>query len=166
MIALPHGDLASYEAALTPTSAPFQQPTASSYVNLSLPKVAFTSPSFSLIQPLGDLGMVQAFEPTAADFSGMVPDAGIYISDVVQKATVTMAETYVQASAATAVVGSSSGAIAPPPPITINVNRPFLVSIVDGPTGRCSSSGTSSTRRTPGRRRASVQRADRLTRRG
>ena len=139
VIALPHGDLATYEAGLTAgTPSALAGPTAFANVQLSLPKVAFTSPTFSLAKPLQAMGMVQAFDANNANFKGMCPNPpdgeNLYVSDVLQKAMVAMQETGVEAAAATAVVIAGSGA-EPPPPVPMVVNRPFVMAIVDGPTG-------------------------------
>jgi serpin B len=138
VIALPHGDLASYEAALSAGSAALQSSGGSSVdVELSLPKVSFTSPTFSLAKALQAMGMVDAFDSGTADFSGLCPNppdgARLYVSDVLQKAMLGMQETGVEAAAATAVLVNAGAA--PGQPIVMNVNRPFLVSIVDAPTG-------------------------------
>jgi serpin B len=135
VIALPHGDLATYEAGLTTGSAALATPPSSAPVNLSLPKVTFTSPSFSLVSVLKAMGMVQAFEPGIANFSGMCGDS-LYISEVVQKATIAMQETGVEAAAATGVVFQGLSASAPgPTPTPMLVNRPYLIAVVDDPTG-------------------------------
>ncbi len=141
VIALPHGDLASYEASLTPTSAALSVPSASELVQLSLPKVSFTSPSLSFAKPLQTLGMNDAFSGTA-DFSGLTANPadarGLHIDDVLQKAMVAMQETGVEAAAATAVLisGAAIGTGGPPPPpIPMVVDRPYLLSIVDPQTG-------------------------------
>jgi serpin B len=109
-------------------------------VSLSLPKVSFTSPSFSLATPLQAMGMTDAFNPTAANFTGMCPvtpdGLTLYISDVLQKAEIGMAETGVEAAAATAVIVDGDAVSSPiPTPVPVVVNRPYLVSIVDAPTG-------------------------------
>jgi serpin B len=139
VLALPHGDLATYEADLTATSPDvFASPTSSTSVALSLPKVDFTSPTFSLAQPLQAMGMVQAFEPASANLKGMcatTPDGdNIFVSDVLQKATLVMQEGGVEAAAATAVIVSGSSSV-PPPPVPLVLDRPFVMAIVDGPTG-------------------------------
>ena len=142
LIALPHADvgLATYEANLTAGSAALVQPATQSYVRLSLPKATFTSPTFSLKIALQAMGMSQAFDKDLADFSGMcasLPDGGrLYISDVLQKAMVAMQETGVEAAAATAVIMNRTAAtIQLPTPTPMVVNRPYLVAIVDVPTG-------------------------------
>lgn len=141
VIALPHGDLASYEASLTAGSSALTQPGSVALVGLSLPKLSFTSPSLSLMSALQAMGMAQAFDRDSADFTGLcsqTPDHDrLYIHDALQKAMLGMQETGVEAAAATAVVvdGQAECACPPPPPIPMVVDRPFLVSIVDVPTG-------------------------------
>jgi len=139
VIALPHGDLATYEAGLTAASPnALGQPASSVSVSLALPKAAFTSPTFSLAKPLQAMGMVQAFDPQAANFTGMcspTPDGdNLYVGDVLQKAMVAMQETGVEAAAATAVLVAGSS-VAGPTPIPMVVNRPYVLAIVDVPTG-------------------------------
>ncbi len=67
VVALPHGDLPTYEASLTSGAASMHPPTGSADVALALPKYDFTSTSFSLATALQAMGMVQAFEPATAD---------------------------------------------------------------------------------------------------
>jgi len=79
------------------------------------------------------MGMSQAFDPDSADFSGMCAHP-LYISDVVQKTMIAMQETGVEAAAATAVMmQASSGEVLPT--ASVIVNRPYLIAIVDVPTG-------------------------------
>ena len=105
---------------------------------LSLPKVGFTSASFSLASALRAMGMSDAFDANAADFSGLCahPRAGEYlhIADVLQKTMLGMAEKGVEAAAATGItlVATSASNAAP---VTMVVNRPFVLSIIDIPTG-------------------------------
>jgi serpin B len=139
VIALPHGDLATYEAGLTAASPnALATPASSTNVQLSLPKAAFTSPTFSLAKPLQAMGMVQAFDFASADFKGMCaspPDGGnLYVSDVLQKTMLAMQENGVEAAAATAVI-VGFGSAEPQQPVPMVVNRPYVVAIVDGPTG-------------------------------
>jgi serpin B len=140
LIALPHGDLATYEAGLVAGSAALNLPTESASVTLSLPKATFTSPTFSLSSALTAMGMVEPFDQSTADFTGLYahlpPGDHLYIKDVLQKATLGMQETGVEAAAATAVVIELTGSVAQTPmPVTLVVNRPYVVSIVDVPTG-------------------------------
>jgi serpin B len=142
VITLPHGDLATYEAGLTAGSSALAVPSGNTLVQLSLPKFSFTSPTFSLSTALKAMGMPNAFVQGTANFQGLTSDPadaqGIFISDVLQKTMIAVQETGVEAAAATAVIldGSSSASSSiPPPPVPMNVDRPFLISIVDQPTG-------------------------------
>jgi serpin B len=134
VIALPHPgvDLGTYEASLASGSAALAQPQSSSWVKLRVPKLTFTSDSVTLVPALKAMGMVRAFDPNQADFSGMCP-SGLFLFDVLQKATISMQESGVSAAAATAVLGGESAAL--PPGVSMVVNRPYLVAIVDVPTG-------------------------------
>jgi len=135
VITLPKGDLASYEAGLAADSPALAVPGSYTDVQLSLPKTSFTSASFSLKKALSDMGMAEAFTPSA-DFSGILPQGGLQIDDVIQKAMIAMEENGVEAAAATAVILGSTGAAGPgPTPVTMTVDRPYLISIVDATTG-------------------------------
>lgn len=135
VIALPHGDLATYEAGLT--SASLAPPSAWQQISLSLPKFAFTSPTFSLARSLSAMGMPEAFDEKRADFTGVGCPSSVrplFISDVLQKTMVAVQETGVEAAAATAVSMAQTSTI-PPTPIPMDVDRPFVMAIVDVPTG-------------------------------
>jgi serpin B len=135
VFALPKGDLATFTASLTKDS--FAGTSGVSDLILSVPKFSFTSSTFSLATPLQALGMTQAFDPVAADFKGIcakTPDGqNLYISDVLQKATLDVAEHGVEAAAATAVLISTGAAARADaaPPISVTLDHPFVVSIVD-----------------------------------
>jgi serpin B len=141
VIALPHGDLATYEAGLTASSAGIAMPTSSALVQLSLPKVSFTSQTFSLKTALEAMGMTDAFDGNNANFTGMCTspphNEHLRISDVLQKTMIAMQETGVEAAAATAVIMSAGAAPGEttPTPIPMIVNHPYVVSVVDVPTG-------------------------------
>jgi serpin B len=87
------------------------------------------------------MGMTDAFDGTAADFTGLVnPEPAmptccpprIAIADVLQEATFAVQESGVEAAAATAVILGSSYSSGCPPTVTpMNVNKPFLFSVVD-----------------------------------
>jgi serpin B len=83
------------------------------------------------------LGMESAFDPGAADFSGMADlDATgeeLYVDDVYHDATVTVDETGTEAAAATAAVIDFTSA--PPTEFEFVADRPFLFAIRDRPTG-------------------------------
>lgn len=106
-------------------------------VDLTMPKYSLEA-EFRLDDALGAMGMPEAFNPGAADFSGMaeIPTRrdNLYISAVVHKAFLEVDESGAEAAAATAVVISTRGA-RPASPTEIRVDRPFLVVIRDVPTG-------------------------------
>jgi len=144
LIALPHAgvSLASYEGSLRAGSAALVVPPTGALVNLALPKVTFTSPSVSLRDALRRLGMTDAFDPSRARFEGMCQATSpgacpLFVNDVVQKTMISIQETGVEAAAATAVIMQmESMRLRPkPPPIAMDVNRPYLVALVDQPTG-------------------------------
>jgi serpin B len=89
-----------------------------------------------LNQPLTALGMNQAFDPHAADFSGIASDR-LFLSDVLQKAFVEVKEEGTEAAAVTIVTSAVSAE--PPvsitPPFQMFVDRPFLFLIEDQTTG-------------------------------
>jgi serpin B len=85
--------------------------------------------------------MKLAFMYGAADFTGLCPPplgSDLFVKDVLQKAAVSMQESGLEAAAATAVIiGVDSGASfsEAAAPILVVVDRPYLVTIVDVPTG-------------------------------
>ena len=131
VVSLPHGDLAAYEAGLTATSGPIAPPRSSSQVALSLPKVMFTSASFSLANSLKAMGMTDAFDPGSADFSGMCTEPTLDVADVLQKAMI--AHPGERGRSRGGDGGFLDASVAPPPgaPIPMVVNRPYVISIVD-----------------------------------
>jgi serpin B len=100
-------------------------------VILSLPKFQYDS-SFGLKQALTSLGMKQAFTDTA-DFSGMTGTKGLFISDVVHKAFVSVDEAGTEAAAASAVIVGATAM--PANQVVLSINRPFIFFIRDIPTG-------------------------------
>ena len=144
IIALPHVGvpLSDYERSLRADSAALSVPLQSELVALALPKVTFTSPSFSLAGALQRMGMVHAFDPNRAQFEGMCQvqpgEVPLYIGDILQKTMIAIQENGIEAAAATAVVAIAGCAVLPreqPVPIPMIVNRPYLLAIVDQPTG-------------------------------
>jgi serpin B len=100
-------------------------------VHMGLPKFRFDY-AVSPVDALRALGMVDAFDSSLADFSGIDGARDLYISDILHKAFVAVDEKGTEAAAATAViVGTTS---MPGEPVTLTINRPFLVVIRDIPT--------------------------------
>ena len=97
-------------------------------LEVQLPKFDVTTGSFSLMQGLRALGMKLAFTPQA-DFSGITTDTALSISDVLQKAFISVDQSGTEAAAATAVGGLATSAAPTPTPFI--VDRPFLFFIRD-----------------------------------
>jgi serpin B len=106
-------------------------------LELTIPKWTFASRSVSLKQTLSALGMRAAFDPGAANFSGMadVTQTGenLFIGDVFHKAFVAVDEAGTEAAAATGVVAGATSAA--PPPTQMTIDRPFIFLIRDQATG-------------------------------
>jgi Serine protease inhibitor len=79
------------------------------------------------------MGMPLAFDPNAADFSGMTTEERLYISAVIHQANIDVDEKGTTAAAATAVVMRAGAA--PGSPVTLKVDRPFLFALRDVKTG-------------------------------
>jgi serpin B len=101
-------------------------------VDLSMPKFTYES-SFGLKQALTTLGMVKAFVPDAADFSGMDGREDLFIQDVLHKAFIAVDETGTEAAAASGVVVGTTSV--PIDIIRMEINRPFIFLIRDIGTG-------------------------------
>jgi len=101
-------------------------------VSLALPKFEFRFKS-SVADLLKALGMPTAFDPDAADFSGMSAEAALFISDVIHEAFIKVDEEGTEAAAATAVIMDLTAA--PGEIIPLAVDRPFLFSLYDRETG-------------------------------
>jgi serpin B len=102
-------------------------------VELFLPRFGIETKA-SLADALEALGMPIAFDPEAADFSGITEAEGLVIDDVIHQANIDVDEKGTEAAAATAVV-MRAGSAAPDAPVTVRVDRPFLFALRDVPTG-------------------------------
>ena len=101
------------------------------YITLTMPLFEFES-EFSLGDTLAKMGMADAFGG-GADFSGMTGSRGLWISEVVHKAFVSVDEEGTEAAAATVVAVPTSGPSKEP--IEVTVDRPFIFLIRDTGTG-------------------------------
>ena len=101
-------------------------------VRLALPKFEFRFKA-SVATLLKAMGMPTAFEPDAADFSGMTTEDRLYISDVIHEAFIKVDEEGTEAAAATAVIMDLTSA--PVEVIDLTIDRPFLFSLYDRETG-------------------------------
>jgi serpin B len=101
-------------------------------VTVMLPKFKFDA-GYLLNAQLGALGMPTAFDPAAADFSGMDGRRDLYIGVVIHKAWVQVDEEGTEAAAATGVgMRATSAQIEP---LVFNADHPFLFVIRDRESG-------------------------------
>lgn len=88
-----------------------------------LPKIELEWDS-DLIEPLREMGMINAFDPMAADFSRLTGGRDLYIQQALQKTFLKVDEEGTEAAAATAVgIGPTSA-----PPVA-SFDRPFILAI-------------------------------------
>ncbi|MDQ7788934.1 MAG: serpin family protein [Clostridia bacterium] len=100
---------------------------------LSLPRFSLEYEQ-ELTDVLTNLGMGIAFEPYAADFSGLyTPPPWAYISEVKHKAVVDVDEKGTEAAAVTS-IGIGLTSISVDQPFNMVVDRPFFFAIVDNQT--------------------------------
>jgi serpin B len=92
-----------------------------------------------LVAPFRQAGMQKAFDPNAANFSGMTGrsqgQGGVYLSAVMHRAVIDVAEENTEAAAATAVVVSPRAVAPPAAPEQFRVDHPFLFYLVDDSSG-------------------------------
>jgi len=86
----------------------------------------------SLVDVLTSLGMIDAFDAGAADFSGMTDAENLFLSEVLHKAFVNVNEEGTEAAAAT--VAFMGGGGPPDEDVEIRLDRPFIFVIYDRPT--------------------------------
>ena len=135
LVLLPDGDLSEFEQDFsTETLDEIAAEMQSREVVLSMPSFEFTS-SFGLSQTLKSMGMIDAFEPGQADFTGMTEARELYISAVIHKAFVKVDEEGTEAAAATAVVMALTSMPPQLQRVELVLDRPFLFLIRDRVTG-------------------------------
>ncbi|NIM14152.1 MAG: serpin family protein [Candidatus Aminicenantes bacterium] len=101
-------------------------------ITLRMPKFGYEA-KFDISKTLADMGMPDAFNSWAADFSGM--DGGfrnLYIGKVIHQAFISVDEAGTEAAAATAVVIKYTSI---QDPLEVIINRPFIYMIRDIKTG-------------------------------
>lgn len=103
-------------------------------VRLSLPKFS-AGWSGDLTGSLKAMGLTLSFDPDRADFSAMGAGPNgepLFLSEVIQKSAIDVAEEGTQAAAVTlAVMDEASAAPPPEEPLVLTLDRPFLYGIVD-----------------------------------
>ena len=97
--------------------------------------------SFSAKKSLKTLGLAEAFDRERADFRPIastlfgLPIEELWIEDAVQKAFIEVNEEGSEAAAATAIIGAGVATSAPPPPVEITIDRPFIFLLRHSETG-------------------------------
>jgi serpin B len=134
MVVVPNaGQFSQVESSLNATAlAALVAALTSQQVLLTLPRFKVETGT-SLVALLQALGMTSPFIPGVADFSGMDGTHNLFISDVIHKAFIDVAEKGTEAAAATAVL-MRDGAAAPMG-LLVDATRPFLYFLYDQPTG-------------------------------
>jgi len=109
-------------------------------VIVTMPKFTFES-TYEMSEDLKAMGMPTAFMPFNADFTGMYNQTktdgeNLYISAVIHKTFIEVAENGTEAAAATAVIMTSATAMPPTEiPKVFNANHPFIFIIQQKATG-------------------------------
>lgn len=112
-------------------------------VELTLPRFKAEYRADDLISTFKQAGLKLALDAQHADFSGItgqpIPPTKLYISQIVHRAVIEVAEESTEAAAATAIVlgapTASGGPPAPEQPEVFRVDHPFQFYIVDNVTG-------------------------------
>jgi len=104
-------------------------------VAVALPRFQFSA-QFAMKPTLREMGIVDAFVPDAADFSGISTAQKLFVQDVVHKAFVAVDEEGTEAAAATGVVFGVTAAPMPQEPVVFRADRPFLFVIRHNTTGQ------------------------------
>jgi len=125
------GTFDAFEAALTADTlqSVLAGTAAAASQGVSLPRF-MVGQHFSVRTALMALGMTDAFDTSAADFSGIDGDTDLFVQDVIHQANVAVDEQGTEAAAATAVIIGRKGVVQ-----TLRVDRPFLFLIRDDAAG-------------------------------
>jgi serpin B len=104
-------------------------------VALSLPKFAIVS-NFKLAPYLQKLGIHRAFSVKDAELSGISKETPLYVSEIIQRATIDLDEEGTVASAATATSLKGGAGAYREPTIDLKFDRPFAYFLRDEATGK------------------------------
>jgi serpin B len=129
-----HATLAHFEHGLSAhVLAGIVRRLAAQSVDLSMPKLDLSSQE-DLNGPLQKLGMTDAFGP-AADFRGVTTQRSLYISLVEHAAVLKIDEQGTVAAGATAVISPTTAVPVPRNPVSVILNRPYLLLLRDDASG-------------------------------
>lgn len=132
LVLLPKGNgLETVEKSLTAEQIKnWQDSLHKSEVTVFMPKFNLTT-SYDLTGTMNDLGIKSAFDPNAADLSG-ISDDPLYVGAAIHKAFVTVNEEGTEAAAATGIVVQGTSAQVP---ISFRADHPFVFLIQDNESG-------------------------------
>jgi serpin B len=103
-------------------------------VTLGLPRWESETRAY-LIPALQALGITDLFVPGAADLTGIADADGLFVTNVIHQANITVDEEGTEAAAATVVIGGFICACGPDASVTLTIDRPFLYFIRDQAAG-------------------------------
>lgn len=100
-----------------------------------IPKFDFDY-SIQLKQELMDMGIKEAFDQKAADFSNITGDKSLFVGDAIHKADIEFSEEGIRAAAVTAFMMLEKSALMEPKhPVIVKIDKPFMFVIRDKATG-------------------------------
>lgn len=103
-------------------------------IAIQVPKFRLAT-EYRLADHLRNMGMIDAFDPRRADFSGMSGGNEFFVGQVCHKAVLDMEEEGTKAAAVTATTMSCTGPGDLPPSILFRADRPFVFIIRHVPSG-------------------------------
>ena len=109
-------------------------------VVLTLPKFRIET-STVLSSWLKNMGVIEIFDPSTADLSGMATHTSpgrsepLFIDDIFHRTFIRVDETGTEAAAATATIAFTAALGRPPKPVIFNADHPFLFLIRTSKTG-------------------------------
>jgi serine protease inhibitor len=126
VVLLPDHGLPAAEAGLEAvTLAALLDAAERTHVDLSLPRLE-VSTTVELAQGLEAVGVHRLFTPGEADLRGLTP-VETHVSKAVHQAVLRVDEQGLEGAAATAMMISLTAFVAPPQPVVVRVDRPFLL---------------------------------------
>jgi len=126
------GTLNAFLSSFTPTVlGDITNHLADKEIDLSLPKFTFTK-DVSLGAFLRSVGMIDAFDPAVADFSGIDGNRDLVLGDVFHKAFISVDEHGTEAAAATAITIGTTGYTYP---LALEIDHPYIFLIRERQTG-------------------------------
>jgi serpin B len=133
VVIVPQGDFEVFEQQFAADSSLLNEivgSLGSGSSTVSMPRFTIDGATISVKEVLSSLGMTDAFDAGAADFSGIDGTQSLFITDVLHQAFVSVNEYGTEAAAATAVIVGLTSV-----PNHVDVNKPFIFLIRDRETG-------------------------------